>query len=254
MTILFLESNSTDFVVSLETSIQDPKWLLLHSVRYPLFRVLEGEGQIRSGGETLLSIPAGEYTLVGVEKALADATYVGSRPARISDGKLHLQARAHPNKALRQLLGISKRSNRYGKMASDSIYPTIIEPSSGEDYRLKRIADVQTSIEPELGHYQQVLKKYKRAHSGLLRCSLFCGGCTVVLSGGSLASAITGFGLVAGAPLAGIAAILGIVSGSCAAIARRFEKKISKHERTIELAQSRLSTIIELVSPCPRNQ
>ncbi|KAK3752130.1 hypothetical protein QZH41_019252 [Actinostola sp. cb2023] len=87
-------------------------------------------------------------------------------------------------------------------MASDSIYPTLPELSSGEDYRLKRIADVQTSIELELGHYEQVLKKYKRAHSGLSQYSLFCGGCTVVLSGGSLASAMTGFGIVAGAPLA----------------------------------------------------
>jgi len=126
-------------------------------------------------------------------------------------------------------------------MASDSIYPTLPELSSGEDYRLKRIADVQTSIELELGHYEQVLKKYKRAHSGLSQCSLFCGGCTVVLSGGSLASAMTGFGIVAGAPLAGIV-------GGCAVVARRFERKISKHERTVELAKGKLNTLVGLIS------
>ncbi|KAK3743386.1 hypothetical protein QZH41_002129 [Actinostola sp. cb2023] len=59
---------------------------------------------------------------------------------------------------------------------------------------------------------------------------------------------MTGFGIVAGAPLAGVAALLGIVSGSCAAIARRFERKISKHERTTELAKCKLSTILDLVS------
>jgi len=47
-------------------------------------------------------------------------------------------------------------------MASDSIYPLLSSfgETTGEDYRLKKIADVQTAIETELGHYEQVLKKY----------------------------------------------------------------------------------------------
>ena len=59
---------------------------------------------------------------------------------------------------------------------------------------------------------------------------------------------MTGFGIVAGAPLACVAAFLGIVYGSCAAVACQFERKISKHERTVELAKSKLSTIIDLIS------
>ena len=113
MVVLFLESTSTDFVTHLENPIRDPKWVLLHSAKYPLSRVLEEEGTIRSEGKTLLSIPVGEYMVASVKKALAGALSLGSRPAWIvSSGgshKLHLQAKAHPNKALRRLLGISKK-------------------------------------------------------------------------------------------------------------------------------------------------
>jgi len=116
MTTLFLESTAADFTVSLETYIRNPRWLRVHSAKYPLSRVLEEDGQIRSKGAAILSIPAGEYTLTSVEKALAAAVYVGARPAWITslrgEHKLHLIARAHHNKALRRLLGIPDKSAR----------------------------------------------------------------------------------------------------------------------------------------------
>ncbi|KAK3745406.1 hypothetical protein QZH41_001433 [Actinostola sp. cb2023] len=39
----------------------------------------------------------------------------------------------------------------------------IFTETAGQDYRLKKIADVQTAIETELGHYEQVLKKYVKS-------------------------------------------------------------------------------------------
>ena len=136
-------------------------------------------------------------------------------------------------------------------MASDSakqypkVYPEVLET---QDYRLKKIADVQTAIETELGHYEQVLKKYKRARGGLTRCSIVAGTWSAILSGGSLASALTGFGIVVGAPMAGVAVLLGTASAGCGVIARRFEGKISKHEQTIATAKAKLSTIVSLIS------
>ncbi|KAK3743578.1 hypothetical protein QZH41_001392 [Actinostola sp. cb2023] len=185
MVLLFIESTTGDFTVTLESPISHPRWLTLHSASVPLSRTLD-DGKIGTDEEILLNIPVGEYTLESVKKH--------------------------------------------------------------QDYRLKKVADIQTAIETELAHYERVYKRYKRAHSDLLRCSLFCGGCTVVLPGGSLASALSGFGIVVGAPMAGVAALLGIVSGGCAAVDRGFESKIDKHTRTAELAKSKLSTIVDLVS------
>ncbi|KAK3718945.1 hypothetical protein QZH41_005926 [Actinostola sp. cb2023] len=123
-----------------------------------------------------------------------------------------------------------------------------VAPDAAQDNRLKVVADIQTAIENELAHYERVLKKYKRAHSGLSRCSLFSGSLTVLLSSGSLASVLSEVGIIVGVPLASLAAFLGIVSGGCAIVGQRFESKISKHERTVKLANSKLSTIVDLVS------
>ena len=131
-------------------------------------------------------------------------------------------------------------------MASDHIYPDL--KSEPEDYRLKKISDVQTAIETELGHYEQVLKKYKRARTGLTRCAQVSGALSAIISGGSLATALSGFGIIVGAPLAGVASVLGVVSVGCAAISQRFENKISKHDKTVQLAKSKLSSIVELIS------
>ena len=113
---------------------------------------------------------------------------------------------------------------------------------------MKKISDVQTTIEAELGHYEQVLKKYKRARTGLTRCAQVSGTLSALISGGSLATALSGLGIVVSIPLGSIAGVLGIVSVGCAAISRRFEAKISKHDRTVQLARSKLSSITELIS------
>jgi len=63
MVVLFLESKTGEFIVTLDNPIRDPKWIILHSAAVPLARVLEDEGEIRSEDELLLSIPPGEYTL-----------------------------------------------------------------------------------------------------------------------------------------------------------------------------------------------
>ena len=106
MTVLFLESKTGDFVVTLDKSIRDPKWIILHSAAVPLARVLEDEGEIRSEDELLLSIPPGEYTLDTVKKAIDTATHLGRQPAQIVWHMLSLQPGRTANKALRQLLAI----------------------------------------------------------------------------------------------------------------------------------------------------
>ncbi|KAK3705268.1 hypothetical protein QZH41_000072 [Actinostola sp. cb2023] len=89
------------------------------------------------------------------------------------------------------------------------------EVNAGEDYRLKRIADVQTAIETKLGHYEQRQSRKRPNRLWYRR---------------------------------GVAGLLGIVSAGCDAVARRLESKISKHERTVQLAKSKLSTIVDLIS------
>ena len=77
------------------------------------------------------------------------------------------------------------------------LYPTHeISQINAEDFRLKKISDLLKELSDEAEHYRHVTKKYKRSHSICAQISRF-GSLSVGLSSGVLATALTGFGIVA---------------------------------------------------------
>ena len=59
---------------------------------------------------------------------------------------------------------------------------------------------------------------------------------------------MTGFGIVASPALAGVATVFGLSSVGFAAISKRFEKKVTKHEKICTLALAKQNSVSELVS------
>ena len=59
---------------------------------------------------------------------------------------------------------------------------------------------------------------------------------------------MTGIGALAGAPLAGIASLMGIVSTAVGVSSGRLNKKVTKHEKTISLAESKHLSVSRQVS------
>ena len=79
---------------------------------------------------------------------------------------------------------------------------------NAKDFRLKKISDLQTELTNEADHYRQVAKKkYKRAHSITHIAADGLGSLSAGLSSATLATTLTGFGIVASPALAGIAVI-----------------------------------------------
>ena len=74
------------------------------------------------------------------------------------------------------------------------------------------------------------------------------GSLSVGLSSGALATALTGFGIVASPALAGVATICGLGSVGFAAASKRLERKVTKHEKIYTLAQAKRNSVNELVS------
>ena len=68
---------------------------------------------------------------------------------------------------------------------------------NAEDFRLKKINDLLKELSDEVEHYRQVAKKYKRSHSMVHASAVGLGSLSVGLSSGALATALTGFGIVA---------------------------------------------------------
>ena len=127
------------------------------------------------------------------------------------------------------------------------LYPSLQRESVG-DFRLKKICDCQKEPENEISHYKQISKKYKRAKSVANAFATSTGILTVVLSSAGLTASLTGIGVVAGAPLAGIAGLMGIASTAVGVSRGRLSEKITKHEKTVSLTESKHLSVSRLIS------
>ena len=114
---------------------------------------------------------------------------------------------------------------------------------NAEDFRLKKINDLLKELSDEVEHYRQVAKKYKRSHSMVHTSAVGLGTLSVGLSSGALATALTGFGIVASPALAGVATLCGLGSVGFATASKRLERKVTKHEKIYTLAQAKRNSV-----------
>ena len=129
------------------------------------------------------------------------------------------------------------------------LYPTHkITQINAEDFRLKKISDLQTELTNEADHYRQVAKKYKRTHSITHISAVGLGLLSAGPSSATLATALTGFGIVASPALAGVATVFGLFSAGFAVVSKRLERKVTKHETIYTLADAKQNSVSELVS------
>ena len=121
------------------------------------------------------------------------------------------------------------------------LYPTHeISQINAEDFRLKKISDLLKELSDEVE-----AKKYKRSHSIVHRSAVGLGSLPVGLSSGALATALTGFGIVASPALAGVATVCGLASVGFAAASKRLNRKVTKHEKIYTLALAKRNLINE---------
>ena len=80
------------------------------------------------------------------------------------------------------------------------------------------------------------------------RSAVGLGTLSVGLSSGALATALTGFGIVASPALAGVATVCGIASVCSAAASKRLNRKGTKHEKIYTLALAKRNSVNELIS------
>ena len=129
------------------------------------------------------------------------------------------------------------------------LYPTQeLAQLNAEDFRLKKINDLLKELSDEAEHYRQVAKKYKRTHSIMHGSAVGLGLLSGGLSSSALATALTGFGILASPALAGVATLCGLASVGFTATSKRLERKVTKHEKIYTLAQAKRNSVNELVS------
>ena len=133
--------------------------------------------------------------------------------------------------------------------SAPELYPmNEITQINAEDFRLKKNSDLQTELSNEADHYRQVTKKNKRTHSMTHLSAVGLGSISAGLSSATLATALTGFRLVASPALAGVATVFGLLSAGFTVMSKQLERKITKHEKIHTLALAKLNSVAELVS------
>lgn len=132
------------------------------------------------------------------------------------------------------------------------LYPTLPDASEATSeavsFRLKKICDCQKELENEMSHYRKVSKKYKRANSIARTSSTLTRVMAAILSSTGLTVSLSGIGVIAGAPLAGIAGLLGFISTAMTLGNKKMNTKITKREKTVSLAESSQLSISKLIS------
>ena len=116
------------------------------------------------------------------------------------------------------------------------------------DFRLKTISDLQTELSNKAHHYGQVAKKYKKTHSITHISAVGLGSVSAGLSSATLATALTGFGVVASPALADVATVFGLLSAGFTVMSEKLERKVTKHEKIYTLALAKRNSVSELVS------
>ena len=80
---------------------------------------------------------------------------------------------------------------------AETLYPSNeIKQINAEDFRLKKVSDLQTELKNEADHYRQVAKNYKKTHNITHISAVGLGSLSAGLSSATLATALTVFGVV----------------------------------------------------------
>ena len=74
------------------------------------------------------------------------------------------------------------------------------------------------------------------------------GSLSAGLSSATLATALTGFGIVASPALAGVATVFGLLSAGFTVVSKRLDRKVTKHEKIYTSAVAKQNSVAELVS------
>ena len=128
----------------------------------------------------------------------------------------------------------------------DKIYPKA--PKDGKTFRLQQSCRVLENLEKEAKHYASVRKKYKRCYNFLSRISTSTGTLSFCLSDSGVGTAFSGVGLPLAASLGGLGLICGVVSVITAASAKKVSRKVTKHEKTVSVCESKINSLKDRIS------
>ena len=135
------------------------------------------------------------------------------------------------------------------------IYPELSKeaPKDGNAFSLQQSCRVLENLEKEAKHYASVRKKYKRCYNVLSRISTSTGTLSFCLSGSGVGTAFSGVGLPLAASLGGLGLICGVVSVITSEAGKKVSRKVTKHEKTVSVCESKINSLKDRISKALAN-
>ena len=113
-------------------------------------------------------------------------------------------------------------------------------PSAPELYPEMPVAEAE--------HYRTVAKKYRKFPTATHYTAVGLGSVAAALSVSDVATSLTGPGIIVGAPLGGIAALVWAAFAALAETSKKLGHRVTRHEKIYSLAVSKRASIQALVS------
>ena len=108
----------------------------------------------------------------------------------------------------------------------------------GHQFRLDQVNQILEKLESDDLHYTGVRGRYSKVSGGL----------SAALTSAGVATMLIGPGAVVGLPVSVVGSIIALVSVGLGVGIKSLSRKITKHDRTIQLIESKKSTIANLLS------
>ena len=106
-------------------------------------------------------------------------------------------------------------------------------------------------LEKELDFYTKLRKKSKKKIKFVSFFAVSLGSVSTAFALAAFATSLTGFGVVVGAPMAGIATVSGFAATGFSVFYKKIHKKAEKNTKMRSLALSKLDTLKNLKKGCP---
>ena len=123
------------------------------------------------------------------------------------------------------------------------MYPVLPREEQPHDFRMQKANEVLLYLNEEIVKYRLVAKKYKRAKTIVTYSCGLAGGVSGVLSGGTIAAALTGIGVPAAVPIGATAFVFGLTASGLTGLYKKLEPKLIKHCKILTLAMSKCDTV-----------
>ena len=128
------------------------------------------------------------------------------------------------------------------------LYPTITNINFDNSFRLGEISRLKAKLESEVAERKQLVKKYRRAENMFDAVDIGANSIALSLSVTTGVLVSTGILLPVAVPLAVSAGTLGVIGVTCKCINRKLKGKAQKHSSILQLAESKLNSIREIIS------